>query len=116
MSGSESVFFILMTKTKIEISDVNIIPITPQAGLVGFSSIRLFGFLRLNSIGLKINEDGSLKITTPAKKLPTGYLMYYELPLDVREEIRLAIEEKIKELGLFENMFTFKTPKENEEK
>ena len=107
--------------SQLQIDEVNFIPISPQHGLIGFASVKLFGFLEINSLGtytrLKLNgEDSSVRLTWPAKKLGEGNYKFYVRITDpkIEKQLERAVQDKIEELGLFN--FKTKTKDEKKEK
>jgi len=54
---------------KPKVSEVQIIPIKPQNGLVGFASFVLNGNLYLGSIGIVTRPQGGYRLVYPTKKV-----------------------------------------------
>ena len=76
-----------------KISEINIIPIKPDNGLIGFASVVLDG-LYLGSIGVYSRLDGSgYRITYPTKKVGGK-----DLNRDLSQEIEAAITGRAREL------------------
>lgn len=82
------------------ISEINIIPIKPDNGLIGFASIVLDDCLYLASIGVYSRLDGSgYRITYPTKKVGGKDLsIYHPINRDLSQEIEAAITGKAREL------------------
>lgn len=59
------------------ISEVNIVPIKPNSGLVAFASVVIDDSLYLGSIGVHSRLDGSYRITYPTKKIGKKELNLY---------------------------------------
>ena len=75
-----------------EISEIQIIPIKPKDGLIGFASL-VFEGIYLSSIGIhkKINGSG-YRITFPTKKVGEKQLNIFH---PINREIGLEIEKSI---------------------
>lgn len=54
---------------KPEITEIQIVPIKPQAGLVAFASFVLNNFLYLSSIGIMTRPEGGYRLLYPTKKI-----------------------------------------------
>jgi len=54
---------------KPKITEIQIVPIKPQAGLVGFVSFVLDDSLYLSSIGIITRPEGGYRLVYPTKKL-----------------------------------------------
>lgn len=82
-----------------KISEINIIPIKPDNGLIGFASVVLDG-LYLGSIGVYSRLDGSgYRITYPTKKVSGKDLnIYHPINRDLSQEIEAAITGRAREL------------------
>jgi len=61
-----------MKNTPIELSEIQIIPIKPRDGLLGFVSFLLNGAFYVGNISLRVNPEGQLKLVYPQKTLPNG--------------------------------------------
>lgn len=55
-----------------QISEVQVVPIKPSNGLVGFASCVIDGNLYLGSIGIFTRPQGGYRLTYPTKKMPSG--------------------------------------------
>ncbi len=82
-----------------QISEVQIVPIKPSNGLVGFASCVIDGSLYLGSIGIYTRPQGGYRLTYPTKKTPSGNL---GLVYPINKATAQAIEETI--LAKFENV------------
>lgn len=51
------------------ISEIQIVPVKPQDGLVGFASFILDGYLYLGSIGIMTRLEGGFRLVYPTKKV-----------------------------------------------
>jgi DNA-binding cell septation regulator SpoVG len=85
--------------SKTRITELNIIPIKPDNGLIGFASVVLDG-LYLGSIGVYSRLDGSgYRITYPTKKVGGKDLnIYHPINRDLSQEIENAITRRAREL------------------
>lgn len=54
---------------KPKISEIQIIPIKPQNGLVAFTSFVLNGWLYLGSVGIFTRPEGGYRLTYPTRKV-----------------------------------------------
>ncbi|MBT3230819.1 hypothetical protein HN358_03515 [Candidatus Uhrbacteria bacterium] len=83
-----------------KINEVQIIPIRPREGLVGFASITLDDGLHLGSIGIHKRLDGSgYRITYPTKKIGSiDTHIYHPTTNAASKMIEQAIADKAEEL------------------
>ncbi|HUX36197.1 MAG TPA: septation protein SpoVG family protein [Candidatus Paceibacterota bacterium] len=84
-----------------KITEINIIPIKPNGGLIGFASVVLDNGLYLGSMGVYSRLDGTgYRITYPTKKVGDKDLNIYH---PISRELGIAIEDAItgKALELF---------------
>lgn len=83
-----------------EISEVTIIPIKPQNGLVALASCVIDSKLYLGSIGLYTKRDGSgYRLTYPNKKVGDHAInIYHPINKEVNDAILEAIVAKYEEL------------------
>ncbi|MBI2639019.1 septation protein SpoVG family protein [Candidatus Peregrinibacteria bacterium] len=78
-----------MKKNEIVITEIQIVPIKPQDGLIGFASFVLNGCLYLGSIGIHTRLDGSgFRLTYPTK----GAINIFH---PINKEVSKAIEEAV---------------------
>lgn len=76
-----------------KITEIQIMPIKPQNGLVAFASVVAENSLYLGSIGVYTKIDGSgYRITYPTKKIGNKNINIYH---PINKEISKAIEEAI---------------------
>jgi len=82
-----------------KITDVNIIPIKPKDGLIGFANIIADGNLWLSSIAIYTRLDGSYRLLYPTK-LAGGKAINVFHPINrvTSNEIERAVFEKCKEV------------------
>jgi stage V sporulation protein G len=83
-----------------KISEVQIVPIKPNDGLVAFASVVVENSLFLGSIGVYTRLDGSgYRITFPTKKVGKKNLnVYYPINRKMGRAIEEAIISKVKEI------------------
>ena len=87
--------------SQLKITEVNITPIKPQNGLIGFASVVLAECLYLGSIGVYSRLDGTgYRITYPTKPVGGKDLNIYH---PISHEMGKAVEDAIigKALELF---------------
>ena len=81
------------------VSEVNIVPIKPNNGLVAFASIVIDKSLYLGSIGVHSRLDGTFRITYPTKRLGSKELnLYHPINKDVGNLIEQAVITKCEQL------------------
>jgi len=81
------------------ISEVNILPVKPNSGLIAFASVVLDESLYLGSIGVHSRLDGSYRITYPTKKLGSKELnLYHPISRDFGKQIEQAVVAKCEQL------------------
>jgi stage V sporulation protein G len=82
------------------ITEINIIPIKPVDGLIGFASVVLDNSLYLGSMGVYSRLDGTgYRITYPTKKIGGKDInIYHPINRDFGQEIEDAITGKAREL------------------
>ena len=83
-----------------KITEINIVPVKPNGGLIGFASIVLDNRLYLGSIGVYSRLDGiGYRITYPTKKVAEKNLnIYHPISRDLGKIIEEAITGKAQEL------------------
>lgn len=82
------------------ITEIQIIPIKPNNGLVAFASVVVEGNLYLGSIGIHSRIDGSgYRLTYPTKPVGGRDLnIYHPINKNTSEAIEQAIVDKYKEV------------------
>lgn len=79
------------------ITEVQIVPVKPNNGLIAFASFVLDGKLYLSSIGIHKKLDGSgYRLTYPTKK--AGLNIFHPISKELGQEIKEAILNKLKEV------------------
>lgn len=74
------------------ITEIQITPIKPHNGLVGFASFVLYGAVYCSSIGIYTRLDGGYRLTYPTKQV-MGRDMDIFYPIN--KELGLAIEKAV---------------------
>ena len=88
-------------KTKLKISEIQILPVKPQDGLVAFASCLFEESLALNSIAIYTRLDGSgYRLVYPNKILANGkeISLFYPINKEIGEALEEAIISKFEEL------------------
>jgi len=74
------------------ITEVQIVPIKPINGLVGFASFVLFDSIYCSSVGIITRPSGGFRLVYPTKKVGDKNLSIY---YPINKEVGLFIEEKV---------------------
>jgi len=74
------------------ITEIQIIPIKPQNGLVAFASFVLDGSLYLGSIGIVTRPNGGYRLVYPTKKVAEKNLNIF---YPINRDFALAIENEV---------------------
>jgi len=80
---------------KIKISEIQIVPIKPKEGLVGFASFVLNNWFYFGSIGIFTKPNGSYRLTYPTKGT---YSLFYPISKTVAQEIEKKVVKKFEEV------------------
>ncbi len=81
------------------VSEVNITPIKPQDGLIGFASVVVDDRLYLSSIAIYTRPDGSYRLLYPTKKLGERILnLFHPINREASKQIEDAIFKKCEEI------------------
>ncbi|MFA6263729.1 MAG: septation protein SpoVG family protein [Candidatus Babeliales bacterium] len=82
-----------------KVTEVNIVPIKPNNGLVGFASIVFDDSFYLGSIGIFTRPQGGYRLTYPTRKaLRGGFNIFHPINRLVAEQIEHAVISKYKEI------------------
>lgn len=86
---------------KQKISEIQIVPIKPQNGLVAFVSFVLNNSLYLGSIGVITRPEGGYRLTYPIKKVGTKDInIFYPInnifAKQIEKEVLIKLEEVMK--------------------
>lgn len=90
-----------MTSSKelIRISEVNIVPIKPQSGLIAFASFVVNDALYCGSIGIVSRPTGGYRLVYPTKQVAGRQLdMYHPISGAVGKQIEKAVITKYEEV------------------
>jgi len=91
------------------VTEVQVTPIKPLNGLVGFASVVIDDEVYLGSIGVHVRLDGTFRITYPTKKVGVGQLNIFH---PIRREAGQLIERAI--IGRCEEIFNEKREESND--
>ncbi len=86
--------------SQLKVTSVDITPVYPNKGLVGFASCTINDAFFVSNIGIHINTAGLLGLAYPQIVLKNGFRCHAFKPIrkEFGEMIRLAVEEKYREL------------------
>jgi len=84
----------------IKISEIQIVPVKPQGGLVAFASCVVNNQLYVGNIGIHTTPDGDFRLVYPSKILPNGKEINCVHPINkvAGEMIQVAIITSFKTL------------------
>ncbi|MDP2637545.1 MAG: septation protein SpoVG family protein [Candidatus Levybacteria bacterium] len=74
------------------ISEIQIIPIKPQNGLIGFASFVLDGNIYLGSIGIITRPEGGYRLVYPTKKVGLRNINIFH---PINKEFANSIEKEV---------------------
>ena len=81
------------------ISEINIIPIKPTNGLVGFVSFVLGNVMYLGSIGIMTRPGGGYRLTYPTKKVGMSDLnVYYPINRGFAQAVEEVVVQRVEEV------------------
>jgi DNA-binding cell septation regulator SpoVG len=81
------------------ISEIEIIPIKPQGGLVGFASFVFDNCFYLSSIGIMTRPQGGYRLTYPIRKNSNNNLnFFYPINKEVAKQIEEAVITKFEDV------------------
>jgi len=81
------------------ISEIQIVPIKPQDGLVGFASFVIDNALHLSSIGIVTRPQGGYRLTYPTRKSQNGsFHIFYPINKATAERIEQAVIARFEEV------------------
>jgi len=94
-----------------QLSEIQIIPIKPQNGLVAFASFVLNKNLYLGSIGIYTRPQGGYRLTYPTKKIANRDInIFHPINKEFAEAIKKAVIKKFEDVmnqNDRHNSFTF---------
>jgi len=89
---------------KNKISEIQIVPIKPQNGLIAFASLVLDGNIYLGSIGIMTRLNGSYRLTYPTKTVGSRELnVYYPINKEFADAIEKEVIKRLEEVMKNEN-------------
>lgn len=80
-------------KFQIKITEIEVIPILPRGGLIGFCSFILSDQLFIGDVGIHARPNGSLRLVYPVRTLPNGKVLSCVHPIN--REVGMAIEKAV---------------------
>lgn len=82
-----------------EISEIQIVPIKPQNGLVAFASFVLNNDIYLGSVGIMTRPQGGFRLTFPTKKVGNKDInIFYPINKAFAEQIERSVFKKLEEV------------------
>lgn len=82
-----------------KISEIQIFPIKPNNGLVGFASFVLNGYLYLGSIGIFTRPEGGFRLLYPTKKLGIkNFNIYFPINKEFSNTVDKVIIKKFEDV------------------
>lgn len=84
---------------KHKISEVNVVPIKPQNGLIAIASIVFDGCLYLGSIGIYTSKNGEFRLTYPTRKNRLhSYNVFHPINQEISNQIKREVIKKFEEV------------------
>lgn len=81
------------------ITEIQIVPIKPKAGLVAFASLVFEDNLYLGSIGIYTRPEGGYRLTYPTRKSENGsFNIFHPINREIAEAIEKAVISKFEEV------------------
>jgi DNA-binding cell septation regulator SpoVG len=80
---------------KPEITEIQIVPTKPKAGLVGFASFVLNGWFYMGSIGIITKPQGGFRLLYPTKG---GYNLFHPINKETAQEVEKKVIKKFEEV------------------
>ena len=86
--------------TEIFLSEINIVPIQPRDGLIGFCSFVLNGQFYVGDIGLHSRPSGEIRLLYPDRVLPNGKIIssFHPITKDAGSKITREISRKYNDI------------------
>lgn len=83
----------------ISITEIQIVPVKPNSGLVGFASCVINGCLYLGSIGIFTRLDGSYRLVYPTKKIGEKSInIFYPITRELGRQLEQVIISKFEDV------------------
>lgn len=84
---------------KATLSEIQIVPVKPSNGLVGFASVVFDGNLYLGSIAILTRPQGGYRLVYPTKKVSDRSMnIFYPINRMFAQEIERAVVKKFEEV------------------
>ncbi|MCR4330218.1 MAG: SpoVG family protein [Candidatus Roizmanbacteria bacterium] len=84
---------------KDRITELQIVPVKPSNGLVGFASLVFDGCLYLGSIGIYTRPEGGYRLTYPTRKTTnSSFNVFHPINKDVAQQIERAVIKKFEDV------------------
>jgi len=90
----------VMPHTKLDISEIEIIPVKPRSGLVAFASFVLDHRFYVGDVAIHTRPSGGYRLLYPEKTLATGKRINVVYPIgrEAGDAVERAVIEKFEEL------------------
>lgn len=86
------------------VSEVNVIPIKPTDGLIGFASFVLYESVYCGSVGVHTRPNGGYRLTYPKRQNRGRDIdIYYPITKELGLAIEEAVVKKIEEVMSYKN-------------
>ena len=84
-------------KPALTISEIDIYPLKPKGGLVGFVSFLLNDSFYVGGIGIHVTPRGNVRLVYPTKALPNGknLTLFHPINKEAGELIGQAVSKKL---------------------
>lgn len=82
-----------------KLSEIQITPVKPIDGLVGFASVVFDNSFYLGGIGVYTRPSGGFRLTYPTRKSSTGSLnIFHPISHSIAEQLEQAVVERFEEI------------------
>lgn len=81
-----------------KLTEIQVVPIKPTDGLVGFASLVFDNCLYLGSIGIYTRPQGGYRLTYPTRKGPGNFNIFYPINKETAEAIEQVVISKYEEV------------------
>ena len=90
-----------MSQNKLAVSEINIYPIKPKDGLIGFASLVFNSSLYVGGVAIHTTPSGGIRLVYPIKTLPNGLAISCVHPIcrEAGSAITEAVAKKMRELS-----------------
>lgn len=90
---------VIKKKKMDKLTEIQIVPIKPTDGLVGFASFVYNEAFYLGSIGIYTKPQGGYRLTYPTRKGATGnFNIFHPINREIAEEIEMLIISKFEDV------------------